>query len=180
MLLPSVAFAGLQNSHLGSQFTLADEPKHLCRTGHLQSLCGLGEHTLVERKWFRMLWKVPSIEDEITPEKLNVPPASHWASQQTTLRPLTSGIGGRARVKPDHGDWQESTSCQLESHDTNSKRAHLNILKCIRSIKALQLVYFRSYEHKGHLPFNNVFYELPEWLASSSISTAAYHYCCSF
>lgn len=42
--------------------------------------------------------------------------------------------------------------------------AHLSILKCVRSTKALQLAEFKSYEHKGHLPFNNVFMSCPSGL----------------
>lgn len=87
-----------QNSLFGGRFTLAGEPKHLCRTRHLQRLHGLGEHPLVEGEWFRMLWKGSFCRRlEFAPERMYVPPANHWASQQPTLRLLTSWAGGRLK-----------------------------------------------------------------------------------
>lgn len=134
-----LSFCGLHSSPnalvFGTEFTLASEPEHLCRAGHVQSPHSLGGgHSWVPGRCFSTFGKGSFCTQEEYMCYLPVIELPRKPHSDTRLE-----LEGESESNQT-GDWQESKSCQLEIHSTNSSRAHLNILQCIRSIKALQIV----------------------------------------
>lgn len=134
-----LSFCGLHSSPnaliFGTELTLAGEPEHFCRTRHVQSPHGLGGgYSWVPARCFSTLSKGSFC---IREEYMCYLPGMELPTKPHSDTHLELEGGSESNQT---GGWEVSKSCQLESRSTNSSRAHLNILQCIRSIKALQIV----------------------------------------